>query len=197
MNDWERKKNRLKFNTNIRTHKIINWHTFPSISQSGQNFTFSTSTFSFTFNVSSPDFNSMLFCALNFGVFPTLQSQDEKFSRSSLSPGNHFSVGLINWNPLCCITWSRPPSQSFSAGVLRNSYPIAVSNCWTVTFLFTSARFFMGDFTDAVALLIISACKSEKRGKKYRTCEYWVANTSAETGRQLQYKIQMRNSYFV
>lgn len=48
---------------------------------------------------------------------------------------------------------------SLSAGVRKNSYPIAVSNCCTFTLLFTSARFLIGERTDAVALLTISSYK--------------------------------------
>lgn len=70
----------------------------------------------------SSDFSSKSFFAVNFGVFPMHQSHDAKLLRISIRPGNHFSVGLINWKPRCFIINSRPPSCSSVADVRKNSY---------------------------------------------------------------------------
>lgn len=89
--------------------------------QCSSNFTFSTSIFNWKLESLSVDWNLMSFCTVNLGVFPKRQSHEANVSRSSIKPGNHFSVGLISWKPRCFWIKSWPSSFNSTACVRRYS----------------------------------------------------------------------------
>jgi hypothetical protein len=76
-------------------------------------------------------------------------------NRLQYKPGNHRSVGLTIWNPLCWLASSIPPSLIDKARVRKYSQPTTLYKDDTLIFGSSSHKFMIFDFMDFVAFVSI------------------------------------------